>query len=320
MIDVGSTRVMEDVKAPDDFPKARRAFYWDELCPSKTAIGVMVLLLLLVIGYVCSLVGESASPDVVGIFCIGPVFFLPLLGLLPKSKPAARTYPLLMASFAIGFMGVVTAYFVSLLPQEDIASGLGFLFFFPLPFAMMLLIPAAFLLKQVSRGLQNGVVALRLDYAERLLTRDGEMSFTDVAVSLRMATSEVDNLIDQLMVKRPKKLWMSVPYQRVMTNGRLHQKQSTLLQMMQERGFIYLDDLSIELNVPRQLVTDWIYQLVHQRKFSGYINWEQGSLYSIAGNKLKGNGRCPNCDSQLSLDGETVRCPACQSEILLGDD
>ncbi len=33
---------------------------------------------------------------------------------------------------------------------------------------------------------------------------------------------------------------MSVPYQRVMTNGRLRQKQAALLTMLQERGFIIL--------------------------------------------------------------------------------
>ncbi|KAA3663623.1 MAG: hypothetical protein DWQ04_09885 [Chloroflexi bacterium] len=307
-------------KSSLDFPKARRAFYWDELRPSKTAIGVLILLLLLMIGYICSLVGESASPEVVGIFCIGPVFFLPLLGMVFKNKPASRTYPLLIASVTIGFMGVVTAIFISLMPQEDAAAGLGFLFFLPLPFAMMLLIPAAFLLRNVGQRLQAGVVDLRVKFAARLLAHHGELSFTDLAIPLRMATTEVDNLLDKLMAKRPKKFWMSVPYQRVMTNGRFQQKQATLLKIIKERGFIYLDDLSIEMNVPRQLVTDWIYHFVHHRKFSGYINWENGSLYSIAAQKLKGNGRCPNCDSQLSLEGETVRCPACHSEILLGGD
>ena len=72
------------------------------------------------------------------------------------------------------------------------------------------------------------------------------------------------------------------------------------------------------MNVPRQLITDWIYDHVHRRQFSGYINWETQGIYSMAAEKLKGNGRCPNCDSQLTLKGETVRCPACQSEILLG--
>lgn len=305
---------------PIDFPKERRAFYWDELRPSISTIVVLLLLLLLVIGYVCSLVGEATSAEIAGIFCTGPIFLLPLLALMLKNKPASRTYPLLIGSVTIAFMGMITAVFISQLPQENAASGLGFLFFFTVPFAMILLIPAAFLMRSASNRLQEGVAALREELATKLLANHGELSFTEVARSLRMATIEVDNLLDRVMRKRPKTLWMSVPYQRVMTNGRLRQKQAALLALVRERGFIYLDDLSIEMNVPRQLITDWIYDHVHKRKFTGYINWETGGIYSMAAEKLRGNGRCPNCDSPLTLTGETVRCSACQSEILLGGD
>ncbi|MCA9925630.1 MAG: hypothetical protein KC421_24835, partial [Anaerolineales bacterium] len=147
-----------DTEQPD-FPKARRAFYWDELRPSKTAIAVSLLLLLLVMGYICSLTAEAATVEVIGIFCTGPLFLLPLLALIPKNKPAARTYPLLVGSLTIAFLGMITAVFISRLPQENAASGLAFLFFLPLPFAMMLLIPAAFLMRNVGKRLQDGIVA-----------------------------------------------------------------------------------------------------------------------------------------------------------------
>jgi DNA-directed RNA polymerase subunit RPC12/RpoP len=51
--------------------------------------------------------------------------------------------------------------------------------------------------------------------------------------------------------------------------------------------------------------------------FSGYINWDDGVLYSKQASQLK-TGTCPNCGAKLELAGKgVVKCSACGSEVFL---
>lgn len=54
------------------------------------------------------------------------------------------------------------------------------------------------------------------------------------------------------------------------------------------------------------------------RCFSGYINWDEGILYSAEAAALREAGRCPNCGGALALAGRgVIRCPHCGTEIFL---
>ncbi|MEM8862378.1 MAG: hypothetical protein AAGD96_29015 [Chloroflexota bacterium] len=74
------------------------------------------------------------------------------------------------------------------------------------------------------------------------------------------------------------------------------------------------------MQAPVELITEWIYQLVHENRFAGYINWEKTLLYSTSARQLRKSSRCPNCTSPLSLEGERVKCNSCGTEILLGGE
>lgn len=94
-------------------------------------------------------------------------------------------------------------------------------------------------------------------------------------------------------------------------------KQRKILEMVQTQGKVRVSDVALELNANRDQVKVWIYDLVGKGLFSGYINWDEGVLYSREASLLKTN-KCPNCGGQIELAGKGVsRCPFCGTEIFL---
>jgi len=65
-------------------------------------------------------------------------------------------------------------------------------------------------------------------------------------------------------------------------------------------------------------VKDMVYQLVGLQVFSGYINWDQGILYSSEASKLLELDKCKNCGGEITLAGKgIVRCKYCGTEYFL---
>ncbi len=96
------------------------------------------------------------------------------------------------------------------------------------------------------------------------------------------------------------------------------QTESKLLGMVQAQGQVEIARAALELGLTRDQVKAMVYDLVHKGFFSGYINWEEGILYSEEASKLKEGARCPNCGGQLELAGKgVIRCPYCGTEIFL---
>jgi DNA-directed RNA polymerase subunit RPC12/RpoP len=109
-----------------------------------------------------------------------------------------------------------------------------------------------------------------------------------------------------------------IPYKRFYTAVALEEKRRQILGRVEARGQISLDVLAFELDAPVELVKEWIYRLVQSRKFTGYINWDEGILYSADAEGLRDGGRCPYCGGSLGLAGKgIVRCHNCGSEIFL---
>ncbi|MGI6209214.1 MAG: hypothetical protein ACOYEW_13505 [Anaerolineae bacterium] len=95
------------------------------------------------------------------------------------------------------------------------------------------------------------------------------------------------------------------------------QKERQLLNMVQTRGQIDIPSAVLELQVTRDTLRNYIYDLVGKGLFTGYVNWERGMLYSRQAGEMP-TDRCPNCGGQLQLAGKgVVQCPYCGSEIFL---
>ena len=97
------------------------------------------------------------------------------------------------------------------------------------------------------------------------------------------------------------------------------EKERRLLGMVQAQGQVRISDVALELDATRDRVKEWIYDLMHKGLFAGYINWDEGTLYSRDAAQLRGN-KCPNCGGEVELAGKgVVQCPYCGAEIFLTD-
>lgn len=93
--------------------------------------------------------------------------------------------------------------------------------------------------------------------------------------------------------------------------------QRKILDMVKTQGKVSISDVVLELRTDREQVKAWIYDLVGKGLFSGYINWDDGILYSEDASRLK-TDKCPNCGGQIELAGKGVtQCPFCGTEIFL---
>jgi len=91
-----------------------------------------------------------------------------------------------------------------------------------------------------------------------------------------------------------------------------------ILDVVKSRGEVPLSDLTLELNSNRDQVKNWIYSLVGMGIFSGYINWDEGVLYSTDASQLRGLERCRHCGGEVKLAGKgVVTCPYCGTEYFL---
>lgn len=95
-------------------------------------------------------------------------------------------------------------------------------------------------------------------------------------------------------------------------------EQRKLLDMVKTRGQLDIDDAVLELNTTRDTVQDNLHALVGRGLFSGYVDWERGTLYSVDARELTSRSTCPNCGGQLELAGKgLIRCPYCGAEIFI---
>ena len=91
-----------------------------------------------------------------------------------------------------------------------------------------------------------------------------------------------------------------------------------ILDMVKTRGEIDISDIIIELQSDLSSVQAMIYKLVGMGVFSGYVNWDEGTLYSAEAASLRESTQCKHCGGNLSLAGKGVlKCPFCNTEYFL---
>ena len=95
-------------------------------------------------------------------------------------------------------------------------------------------------------------------------------------------------------------------------------KERELLNIVKSRGQVDIRDVAIEMQVSKDEVHDMLHDLVGMGLYSGYINWDEGVLYSSQASQLRELTQCKHCGGQLELAGKgVIRCPFCGTEYFL---
>ena len=95
-------------------------------------------------------------------------------------------------------------------------------------------------------------------------------------------------------------------------------RQRKVLDMVQARGQVSISDVIVELQSDLPTVQDMVYKLVGMGVFSGYINWDEGTLYSAQAADLHAITNCKNCGGEVNFAGRGVQqCPFCGTEYFL---
>lgn len=95
-------------------------------------------------------------------------------------------------------------------------------------------------------------------------------------------------------------------------------RQRKILSALQTQGRLSLSEAALEVDATLDQVKQDVYDLVGKGLFSGYIDWQDGILYSRQARALRDAGSCPNCNGKLELAGKgVIKCPYCDTEIFL---
>lgn len=96
------------------------------------------------------------------------------------------------------------------------------------------------------------------------------------------------------------------------------EKQRELLDIIKARGQIDIGDVAIQMQVGKDEVQHMLHQLVGMGLYSGYINWDEGTLYSKEASQIRELKNCYHCGGEVEFAGKGVlRCPYCGTEYFL---
>jgi hypothetical protein len=96
------------------------------------------------------------------------------------------------------------------------------------------------------------------------------------------------------------------------------QKQRQLLDIVKSRGQVSVANMAMEMGIPVDAVKNMVHELVGLQVFSGYVNWNEGVLYSSEAANLRSLDKCKNCGGEITLAGKgIVVCKFCATEYFL---
>ncbi|MBN1311409.1 MAG: hypothetical protein JXB30_08320 [Anaerolineae bacterium] len=187
-----------------------------------------------------------------------------------------------------------------------------------LPVLLILAIPSFHALTRLQEEMQSARKEEREQLAIDMIGSKGIVTYTELGKALRCSEDEVDQILRTLMEEGKIQGVREVEHKRFYTKARFAEKKSQLLGMIAAQGEVQLESAAIELDAPVGLLKTWIYALVKDGKFTGYINWDKGVLYSADAETLREKERCPHCGGTLKMAGKgTVQCHHCHAEVFL---
>jgi hypothetical protein len=242
---------------------------------------------------------------------------LVIAAIVDKRNPP-RTIISALATLVISAAGLLLVIYMSFDAEGGLELGTFSAIMFVAPIVMVFSLPAVYFGLKTWPEVQ---AVLRLQTGQRvrnLIQEYGAVSFTEISQKLVVPYDQVDDLLDDLLRSGELYGTMDVARGWVYTADTLEEKRIQFLERLQAQGQIRLDEMAHQLEIPLDLLQSLVYQSVQYHQFAGYINWEDGILYSVAAEKLGDDSQCPNCGGKLGLEGKIIECQHCSSEILRG--
>ncbi len=293
---------------------------------AKALIATWIAVGILLIG--CSCAGIYGAAEEQGAFLenagfvLGFVTFPPLALVL---EIAALLEKRALPKALMGILAVGALIIAAVLGSIGFAAsdeGAGDIWAMGCLFTPLILLFSIVVVYALPRVAQEWREVMREDHETRAVAfikaHGGETTYEELSQTLGISEEDVDALLLDLIHSKQLIGAREIPYQRFYTAIALQEKRMQILGRVQARGQIPLDELAFDLQAPVGLVKEWLYRLVQSGKFTGYINWDEGTLYSAEAERLRDAGRCPHCGGELGLAGKgVIRCGNCGSEVFL---
>lgn len=250
-----------------------------------------------------------------------PVAALVILGaVVGEKRPLPRALLWVGVALALLVSGLTLMIGISLTSDVEtpVVTGVATFLFCYGPPAIVLFGLALFFAAKGWPEMRAAIAAEQERRATEMIEARGEVSLAELAAELGLRVDECDDMIEAALKTERLLGWHDAKRGQVYSAAALRARQSQLAAVVLARGQIRLDELERELRAPRDLVRQWVYEVVKRGEFTGYINWEEGILYSAEARRLTEAGKCPHCNGELSLAGKgVIRCAYCGSEIFL---
>ena len=252
-------------------------------------------------------------------FIAMPLVALTLLGGAIREKRALpRGLVIGGAALAVLVSGLMTSLGIGSDAEASFVVGAAAFLFLFTPVAIVLFGAALYFTAKGWSETRTLITTDRERRAIQMIEARGEVTLADLAAELHLPVDRCDDLVDAILRSEQLHGWYDAGYGRVYSASALRERQARIAAIIVARAQIRLEDLTREINAPRDLVRTWIYELVKRGEFTGYINWDEGMLYSTEAGRLTEAGKCPYCNGELSLAGKgVIRCDYCGSEIFL---
>jgi hypothetical protein len=298
----------------------------NHLMPSpRTSILLWIALALGVMGNICAVsVGfapDAPDPFGMGVFVLGGMFaplvaLLLVVGALRERGDGPKGLFLATSAATLALGGGLIGLGLARDPEVGITGAGATYACFCFPATMVLFVPAGRFLLRSWPEFRAALRAERERRAVEIIGARGGAALADLARELDLSEKQVRALLDGLL--HAQRLEGMVVGERFESAGTLLRKRLRLAAIVHARGHVRVRDLAQELGVPLATLKQWIYELVHEGQFTGYINWSEGILYSSEAQKLRDAGHCPHCGGELGLAGKgVVKCQYCGAAIFL---
>ena len=299
-------------------PGSRKLLWITALLP---VVLLGCLLLLLISTGPSSADSTLTNPE--ALWLITSFFIIPVMAALtalaalrePRQPPKAALW--LLSAVLILLAGSILAVVMLNDPKLEADVPALFLLMMIAPVALLITLPGIYYIAQVVPEIRAILQDETNERALRLIEARGAIRFTDLSAATGLSPDEVDDVLDDLLRSGRLAGSMDAGQGWIYTAGWLAEKQRRLLEWVELRGQLKLDDLARLLEVSPQMTTDWIYQLVQRGQFNGYANWAQGTIYAAAAHKIGAESACPSCGGQLTPGGSgTIICQHCGTEAM----